>query len=91
MVERELCFTYDARKWGLGVGGRADTYPKANSTPDNQGARAFIDRGGRLHIETAQSALMLILKLVISGLTNVVLIVLSTVNHSFQGQSISIS
>ena len=34
----------------------------------------------RLHVETAQSALMVILKLVISGLTCIILIVLSVVN-----------
>ena len=34
-------------------GGRADPCPKADSRPDNQGARAFIDRGKGLHAETA--------------------------------------
>ena len=58
--------------------------------PDNQRARAFT--GGRgLHVETAQSALTVILKLVIGDLTRVILIVLSTVNLQFQGQFVPIS
>ena len=48
--------------------------------------------GGRgLHAETAQSALTVILKLVIGGLTSVVLIVLSTVSLQFQGWFVPIS
>ena len=46
--------------WGC----RADFWPKADSpTGDNQWARAFKDRRG-LHVETAQSDLIVILKLV---------------------------
>ena len=48
---------------GLG-GGRADSCPKADSLTDNQGARAFIDGGRGLRAETAQSALTVVLKLV---------------------------
>ena len=59
--------------------------------PDNQGARAFIDRGRGLHVETAQSALTVILNLVISGLTSVILIVLGTVNLQFQVRFVPIS
>ena len=44
-----------------------------------------------MHAETAQSALMVILKLVIGGLTSVILIVLGTVNLQFQGWFVSIS
>ena len=58
---------------------------------DSQWARAFIDRGLVLHAETAQSALTVILKLVIRGLTSIILIVLTTVNLQFQGQFIPIS
>ena len=58
---------------------------------DNQWARAFIDGGTGLHVETAQSSLTGILKLVIGGLTNVILIVLGTVNLQFQGWFVSIS
>ena len=49
-------------------------------SPDKQGVRPFIDRvgQGRLQAETAQSALTTF-RLVISGLTSVILIVLGTV------------
>ena len=40
---------------------------------DNQWVRGFIDRGEGLHAETAPSALTVILKLVLDGLTSVVL------------------
>ena len=42
--------------------------------PDNQEARAFIDRGRGLHTETARSALTVILKLVTGGLTTLVVV-----------------
>ena len=53
---------------------------------DNQWARTFTGWGRGLHAETAQSALTVILKLVIGGLTSTVLIILSTVSFQFQGQ-----
>ena len=65
--------------------------PFAHPPPENQGARAFTERGRGLHAETAQSALTVILKLVTAGLTGVILIVLSTVNLQFQGWFVSIS
>ena len=43
------------------------------------------------HIETAESALIVIFKLVIGGLTSAILIVLGTVNLQFQGPSVAIS
>ena len=45
----------------------------------------------RLCAEAAQSALTIILKLVISGLTSVMMIVLSIVNLQFRGLCVSIS
>ena len=48
-------------------------------------------RGGGLHAETAQSSLTVIFKLVISGLTSIILVVLGTVNHRFQGPFVPIS
>ena len=57
----------------------------------NQWARVFIAGGRGLHAGIAQSALTIILKLVIGGLTSIILIVLSTVNLQFQGWSVSIS
>ena len=56
------------------------------SLTDNQGARTFTDRGRGLHVETAQSALTIVLKLVIGGLISIILIVLSTVSLQFQGR-----
>ena len=51
----------------------------------------FIGRGRGLHAETAQSVLTVIWRLVISGLTSVILIVLSAVSLQFQGQLVLIS
>ena len=67
--------------------------PVQRLTPpaNNQGARAYIDRGRGLHAETAQSAPTVILKLVIGGLTSVILIVLGTVNLQFHVRFVSIS
>ena len=86
-MEKKVCFILDAGNCG---GGRT---PVQRLTPptDNQWARAFIGGGRGLHAETAQSALMVILKLVIGGLTSVILIVLGTVNLQFQGWFVSIS
>ena len=41
--------------------------------------------GGELHAETTQSALTVIIKLVISCLTSVALVILGTINLQFQG------
>ena len=69
------------------LAGRADSCPKASSVPNpnNQRARAFIGWEGELHVDTTQSALTVILKLVFSGLTSVLLIVLMTMKLQFQG------
>ena len=71
--------------------GRTPVQRPTPPSPDNQGARAFIDRGRELHAETIQSALTVILKLVIGGLTSVISIVSGIVNLQFQGQFVSIS
>ena len=73
--------------------GRADSFQKLTPPPptDSQGARAFTGEGRRLHAETAQSALTIILKLVIGGLTSVILIVSSTVSLQFLGWFVPIS
>ena len=65
-------------------------YPPHTYT-DSQGARHFIDGGRGLHTETAQLALPITLKLVIEGLTSVILLVLGTVNLQFQGPFVPIS
>ena len=73
-VERKACFILDVSngEWGEA--------PVQRPTPsaDNQGARVFIDRQRGLHAETAQSALTVILKLVIGGLPSIILIVFSS-------------
>ena len=58
---------------------------------DNLEARAFIDREKGLPAETAQSVPVVILKSVIGGLINIILIVLSTVTLHFQGCFVSLS
>ena len=53
--------------WQPGWAGHTDSCPKMDSLhpdTDNQGARAFIDGGRGLRAETAQSALTVVLKLV---------------------------
>ena len=84
LVKRKVCFISDACNQ-RGEGGQHLFKGLLPSPPtplplDKQGVRPFIDRvrQGRLHAETAQSALTAF-KLVISGLTSVILIVLGTV------------
>ena len=57
---------------------------------DNQWQQLLKTERG-LHAETAESALIVILKLVISGLTSVILVALGAVNLQFQGQFVSTS
>ena len=47
--------------------------------------------GGVLQAGTAQSSLTVIFKLVVSGLTSIILIVLGTVNLQFRGALVPIS
>ena len=54
-------------------------------------ARAFIDRGRGLPAVIAQSALTVIFKLVVGGLTSIILIVWGTVNLQFQDLFVPIS
>ena len=67
----------------------ADVCPKA----DKHGVRALTDRVGEgaLHAGTAQSSLTVIFRLVMSGLTSIILNVLGTVNLQFQGPFVPIS
>ena len=68
-----------------------DICPKADFPPDKQGMRAFIDRRRGLHVETAQPALTVIFRLVVGGLTGIILIALDTVNLQLQGWFVAIS
>ena len=79
LVERKVCFILDASNWGWGGEGGQLSKGQLPST-DNQWARAFIDiyRGRGLHAETAHSSVTVVLKLVIDGLTAVILIASST-------------
>ena len=71
-MERKVCFISVTGNWGWGfegVGtGRVDSCPKVNSPPENEWARAITGGGRGLHVEKVQSALTVILKLVIGGL-----------------------
>ena len=85
-VERKVSIISGASNWGcVGGGESTDICPKASSpTLTSRELRPFIDRvGGGLHAETAQSSLTVIFKLVISGLTSIILMVLVTVNLQF--------
>ena len=87
LVKRKACFNFSADN--RGKGGRV-SIGRLLST-DSQGARTFIDWGRGLHVETAQSLLTVLLKLVIGWLIRFILIVWDAVNLQFQGQFVSIS
>ena len=78
------------RDWQLR--GNRQTHVQRPILPaNNQWARAFVGRERGLHAETTQSALTVILKLVISGLISFILNILSTVNLQFQDLFVSMS
>ena len=60
-------------------------------TPPTANEQELLERGRGLHAETAQSAQTVNLKLIISGLTSVIVIALGTVSLQFQDQFVSIS
>ena len=84
LVERNIYFILDASMWWAG-GGWAPVQRLTASSLDNEWTRPFTDRGRGLCVETAESAMTVILKLVIGGLTSVILIVLIIVTVQFQG------
>ena len=57
----------------------------------SQWARAYTQGERGLHTGTGQSALIVILKSVISGLTSITVIILGTINLQFQGWFVPIS
>ena len=71
------------------LGGRWIPVQRLTPPPLTMGGQELLQRG--LHVETVQSALTVILKLVIGGLTSVILIVLGTINLQFQGWFVPIS
>ena len=62
------------------TGERVDSSLKASSPTDNQWARAFIGIVRGLHAEIAQSVLIVVLRMVIGGLTSIILIVLGSLS-----------
>ena len=91
LVERKVCFISDAGKWRRGW---QPSVQRPTQPSDKQAVRAFIDKvvgvGGQ-HAETAPSSLTVRFKLVISGLTSIILVVVGTVNLQFQGPFVPIS
>ena len=85
-MEKKVCFIPEA-----GNRGGTDTLVFKGWFSNNQWSRAFIGRGRGLHAETEQSALTVILKLVIGGLINFILNVLSTAHLQFQSWFVPIS
>ena len=73
MFKKKVCLILHAGNVGGGQTAVQRLLPLPQ-LPDNQEARAFIDRGRGLHTETARSALTVILKLVIGGLTTLVVV-----------------
>ena len=76
----------------LSVGGKTSVQRLTPPQLTTNGARASIDRSrGQLQAETAQLAWTVIFKLVICGLTSVIMVVSYTVNLQFQGLFVPIS
>ena len=73
--------------------GKANLCPRPDHPPqpNNMWKRGFTGWGRGLHAETSESAQTVILKLVICGLTSIILIILSTANLHFQVQFLFIS
>ena len=62
--------------------------PTASPTLDGQWARVSVGREKRPHGERVQSALTIILKLVMGGLTSIILTVLGALNTQFTLESL---
>ena len=75
----------------LATGGRVDICPKADSWPRNQWGKSFYRQKEGLHAETAQLALTVIFKLIVGGLTSIILVILGIVNLQFQDPFVPIS
>ena len=77
MVERKVCSVLDAgNEWGGWMPVQRLT------SPLQPGGKSFSRQREGLHAKTVQSALIVILKLDIGGVTSIILVVLSTVNLS---------
>lgn len=83
--ERNVSSILDAGHWWVGQGTPVQR-PSPLLQPVGNWARASVGRWRELWTSTVQSALTVISKLVLSGLTSVTVIVLSTINLQYQGQ-----
>ena len=93
LVEKKVCFISDAGNWG---GRRWQTSvqrpaPQPWQTRGECFYRQSCGVGGWLHTETTQSSTTVIFKLIISGLTSIIFVVLDTVYLQFQSRFVSIS
>ena len=93
-MERKVCFISDTGSWWKRV---VDACPKVDSAPCphpcKQRVRVFKAEwgwGGQ-HAETTQSSRTVFFKLIISGLTSIILVVLDTVSLQFWGPFVPIS
>ena len=86
LVERKVRFISDAGNWGS-----AREQTSVQRQLATRGARDFIDWRRGLHVDPAQSALLVIFKFILDGLTSVISIVLGTVSLQFQGPFVPIS
>ena len=84
-MERKVCFISDASNWGS-----AREQTSVQRQLATRGARAFIDRRRGLHVDPAQSALIVIFKLVVGSLTSVILMVGGTVKLQSQGSFVPV-
>ena len=96
LLEMKVCFIFDAGTWCRGREGcvpaqRLTLPPLPHPTPPIIREQEFLWTEGGGYVQKEQSALAVILKLVISGLTSVILIVLGTVSVQFQGPLVPIS
>ena len=85
LVERKVCFISDASNWGS-----AREQTSVQRQLATCGARAFIDWRKGLHVDPAQSALIVIFKLVVGSLTSVILMVGGTVKLQSQGSFVPV-
>ena len=82
LVERKVCFISDASRWCREEGGHLSKgwFPPSGS----HWGKSFYRQTEGTYAETVQSVLTVIFKLIICGLTSMILVVLGTVNLQFQ-------